>query len=53
MYSHTKNNRLWIKIRNLVNGTCIGTEINRNFDFQWMVSGFDINPCSGRFLFYY
>lgn len=35
-FSHT-NTRLWRKTRSPNSGsTCIGTDANRNFDFQWM-----------------
>lgn len=40
--------RLWRKTRRPNTGsTCIGTDGNRNFDFQWMVNnGSSSNPCS-------
>lgn len=46
-FSHT-NTRLWRKTRRPNSGsTCVGTDANRNFDFQWMVGGgASTNPCS-------
>ncbi|XP_055628461.1 carboxypeptidase B-like [Toxorhynchites rutilus septentrionalis] len=35
-YEHSHStNRLWRKNRNPVNILCIGTDLNRNFDYQW------------------
>jgi len=45
-YSYTwTNDRLWRKTRQQ-HGTCVGTDANRNFDFQWMTIGESSNPCS-------
>lgn len=43
--------RLWRKTRSPNTGsTCVGTDGNRNFDFQWMVNGgASNNPCSETF----
>ncbi|XP_060520849.1 uncharacterized protein LOC132698674 [Cylas formicarius] len=47
-YSYTQTNaRLWRKSRLPVQGsTCVGTDLNRNFDFNWMVIGASDNPCA-------
>ncbi|XP_062550731.1 carboxypeptidase B-like [Armigeres subalbatus] len=38
VYTH-KSNRLWRKNRAPVNVLCIGTDLNRNFPFQWSFYG--------------
>ncbi|KAI8040929.1 hypothetical protein M5D96_006872 [Drosophila gunungcola] len=42
------NERLWRKSRlpSDPTGKCIGTDLNRNFDFLWMLTGAESNPCS-------
>ncbi|XP_077978797.1 carboxypeptidase B-like [Glandiceps talaboti] len=41
-------NRLWRKTRSTNSGSsCIGTDCNRNFDFQWL--GGNTNPCSEEY----
>jgi len=43
-------NRLWRKSRQgWSNTTCVGTDINRNFDFMWMTIGASDDPCSEIF----
>uniref|UniRef100_A0AAR5Q8Y9 Peptidase M14 domain-containing protein n=1 Tax=Dendroctonus ponderosae TaxID=77166 RepID=A0AAR5Q8Y9_DENPD len=40
-------NRLWRKTRRPNQGsTCIGTDPNRNFGYQWNTGGASTNPCS-------
>ena len=44
--------RLWRKNRNpnySLGSSCIGTDVNRNFDYKWMFSGSSQYPCSGKF----
>jgi hypothetical protein len=44
------NERLWRKSRRPTAGsTCIGADVNRNFDFMWMTTGASDNPCSETF----
>jgi len=31
----SKQDRLWRKNRNPVNGPCVGIDLNRNFGFHW------------------
>jgi len=47
-YDYTwSNDRLWRKNRKQNPGTdCIGTDINRNFNFRWGIEGVSHNPCS-------
>jgi len=47
VYSHEVN-RLWRKSRlpSDPTGKCIGTDLNRNFDFLWMLVGASANPCT-------
>ncbi|XP_073822191.1 zinc carboxypeptidase-like [Musca autumnalis] len=47
VYSHEVN-RMWRKSRLLSDpsGKCIGTDLNRNFDFLWMLTGASDDPCS-------
>jgi len=48
-YSYTwTNDRLWRKTRQ-PHSPCVGTDANRNFDFQWMTIGASSNPCSETF----
>lgn len=46
VYSQT-NDRLWRKNRQTQNGsTCVGRDINRNWPYQWNISGGSSpNPC--------
>jgi len=47
VYSHEKD-RLWRKSRlpSDPSGKCIGTDLNRNFDFLWRLVGASSDPCS-------
>jgi len=47
VFSH-ESTRLWRKTRR-PQGTCIGTDANRNFDFFWMTIGASDNPCSDTY----
>jgi len=48
-YTHT-NERLWRKSRSPNTGsTCIGTDLNRNFDWSWGTDGVSSSPCSDIF----
>jgi len=48
-YTHTTN-RLWRKNRQPTPGSiCIGTDLNRNFDYAWSGPGASPNPCSDTF----
>ncbi|KAH8380403.1 hypothetical protein KR009_010509 [Drosophila setifemur] len=46
-YSHEVE-RLWRKSRlpSDPTGECIGTDLNRNFDYLWMLTGASSDPCS-------
>ncbi|KAH8371495.1 hypothetical protein KR093_007701 [Drosophila rubida] len=46
-YSH-ESERLWRKSRlpSDPKGECIGTDLNRNFDYRWMLIGASDDPCS-------
>ncbi|XP_068143102.1 zinc carboxypeptidase isoform X2 [Drosophila tropicalis] len=46
-YSHEAE-RLWRKSRmpSDPTGECIGTDLNRNFDYLWMLTGASDDPCS-------
>lgn len=45
-FSHT-NQRMWRKNKRPNSGSsCVGTDLNRNFDFKWMVSGSSNQPCN-------
>jgi hypothetical protein len=47
-FSHTSNN-MWRKSRRPntnVPSTCIGTDLNRNYAFQWNTGGSSNDPCS-------
>lgn len=44
------NERLWRKNRRPNTGsTCIGTDLNRNFNFRWGREGVSTNPCQETF----
>jgi carboxypeptidase A2 len=43
-YAYTQKDRMWRKTRSK-SSTCIGTDGNRNFDFQWGELGASANPC--------
>jgi len=47
-YDYTwSNERLWRKNRRQLPGTiCIGTDLNRNFNFRWGTDGVSHQPCS-------
>jgi len=46
VYTHTKG-RLWRKNRTPNSGSrCIGTDLNRNFDYYWGTVGVSQNPCN-------
>jgi hypothetical protein len=41
---------MWRKNRTPNSGSsCIGTDLNRNFGFQWMTGGSSSNPCSDTY----
>ncbi|XP_050316277.1 carboxypeptidase B-like [Anthonomus grandis grandis] len=41
------NNRMWRKNRRLEgNNLCYGTDLNRNFNYQWMFNGASNNSCT-------
>jgi carboxypeptidase A2 len=43
-------NRNWRKSRNINEGsTCVGTDLNRNYDVNWGTSGISTNPCSDTY----
>jgi len=49
-YCHTTD-RLWRKNRRPNSGsTCVGTDLNRNFGFQWGGANSDSDPCSNMFM---
>jgi len=49
-FSHS-NERLWRKNRQPNTGsTCIGTDLNRNYAYEWGKGGTSSNPCSDIFL---
>ncbi|XP_078001224.1 carboxypeptidase B-like [Glandiceps talaboti] len=55
-YEYTRGNesnaRMWRKTRSPndnVNSTCIGTDGNRNFEYEWGGNGSSSNPCSGSY----
>jgi hypothetical protein len=42
--------RLWRKNRSRVSGSsCYGTDLNRNFGYQWFTGGSSSNPCSDTY----
>jgi len=46
VFSHKKS-RLWRKNRSPNAGSrCIGTDLNRNFDYKWGTVGVSTNPCN-------
>lgn len=48
-YTHTTY-RLWRKNRRPNTGsTCVGTDLNRNFNYQWMVAGSSQDPCADTY----
>ncbi|KAI3379917.1 hypothetical protein SNEBB_006185 [Seison nebaliae] len=49
-YEYSRNTqRLWRKNRQPTNGYCKGSDINRNFDFHWGVSGSSTYSCSEKY----
>ncbi|XP_034483135.1 zinc carboxypeptidase [Drosophila innubila] len=50
VYSHDVE-RLWRKSRlpSDPTGKCIGTDLNRNFDYRWMMIGASDDPCSDTY----
>jgi len=50
-YQYTwTNNRLWRKNRAPTsNPSCVGTDLNRNWAYQWNTGGSSSNPCSDTF----
>jgi carboxypeptidase A4 len=49
-YTHTTE-RLWRKTRSPNNGSdCIGTDLNRNFEFQWGGVNAETDPCSNLYM---
>ncbi|XP_071639658.1 zinc carboxypeptidase-like [Temnothorax longispinosus] len=44
VFSHIKD-RLWRKTRKPSSGTCIGSDLNRNWDYHWNTTGTSNNPC--------
>ncbi|XP_032691325.1 zinc carboxypeptidase-like [Odontomachus brunneus] len=55
VYTHTTD-RLWVKNRKPVSnefsiGTeqCIGTNLNKNWDYEWNTGGTSVQPCSNGF----
>jgi len=49
VFTHTSN-RMWRKTRSPNQGsTCIGTDPNRNWDYQWNTGGSSSAPCSDTF----
>jgi carboxypeptidase A2 len=48
VYSFTE--RMWRKSRNPnENSSCMGTDLNRNYDVNWGTSGVSTNPCSDTY----
>jgi len=46
-YSHTWDvERLWRKNRKPSSANCIGTDLNRNFNFRWGTDGVSHQPCA-------
>jgi len=46
-YIYTRTERLWRKNRQSNSGTnCIGTDMNRNYIYEWANGGSSNNPCS-------
>jgi len=49
-YIYTLQNRLWRKNMAVNKGSsCIGVDINRNWDYQWSDAGASTNPCDETF----
>ena len=50
-YAYSWNvDRLWRKNRRFNQGsTCIGVDLNRNYDINWMEEGTSSNPCSNTY----
>ena len=49
VYQKKTNDRLWRKNTNpnlSVDGDCIGVDLNRNYDIEWMKSGSSDKPCA-------
>lgn len=51
---NSKENRYWRKnrlktVHKPPSSRCNGVDLNRNFDYKWMVSGASANPCSDVF----
>lgn len=50
VHSMTPGGRLWRKTRNTNTGsTCLGTDMNRNFNDHWGEGGSSANPCSDTY----
>ncbi|XP_041923222.1 carboxypeptidase B-like isoform X1 [Alosa sapidissima] len=50
-YDYTwKSNRMWRKNRSINSGSsCVGTDLNRNFDAAWCTTGASSDPCSNTY----
>ncbi|XP_076147346.1 carboxypeptidase B-like [Alosa pseudoharengus] len=49
-YDYTwKSNRMWRKTRKPSSSSCVGTDLNRNFDAGWCTVGASSNPCSDTY----
>ncbi|XP_041638062.1 carboxypeptidase B2-like [Cheilinus undulatus] len=50
-YSYTwTTNRMWRKNRSVGNGSsCMGVDLNRNFDANWCTEGASHNPCTSTY----
>lgn len=50
VFSRTPGNNQWRKSRKENPGSsCVGTDLNRNYAFQWNTGGSSSNPCSDTF----
>eukprot|EP01062_Namystynia_karyoxenos_P028189 TRINITY_DN21404_c0_g1_i1.p1 TRINITY_DN21404_c0_g1~~TRINITY_DN21404_c0_g1_i1.p1 ORF type:complete len:449 (+),score=203.14 TRINITY_DN21404_c0_g1_i1:77-1348(+) len=47
-YTWTRD-RMWRKTRAPTGGSCVGTDPNRNFGYQWASGGSSSNPCSDTY----
>lgn len=47
-YTH-KSDRMWRKNRKPSSSLCVGTDLNRNFDYLWFTGGASNNPCSDTY----
>ncbi|CAF4264666.1 unnamed protein product [Rotaria sp. Silwood2] len=47
-YSHSKD-RMWRKNRRPISGTCVGTDLNRNFGYKWNTGGSSSNGCQDTY----